>query len=797
MARAQLGELFSQARAAGLPATVAIYKRITLSEPMLRRLIRGLVVVFLISLATALITHLYARRSETISTAMEQTGLVADITTARLSQRLAAVTAPGITPSVPTLQDLRESLPENILTNGRIALVSDEAGYIRIAAPAAASRYQGLRLVDILPSKLLRDISGTVAKVTLPDDSAAVATVRSLGRFPGQLAVVQLSDGIIAVWVRDVTVYCSLFLATGLVILLITAAFYWEATRANSADDTLRVATTRLDKALNRGRCGLWDWDVSRGHIFWSRSMYEMLGLDNRDGLLAFGEMADRLHPSDRKLNRLVEQMMRDGETTFDREMRIRHSDGRWIWIRARGELTSADGDLAPHLVGIAIDITEQKQADARSAEADMRLRDAIETISEAFVLWDTDNRLVMCNSKYQQFHNLPASVVGAGTRYEDVVKNAKEPVVKTRISVNGSDRANDSTNDEGNDAARDSDSGNTFEVQLEDGRWLQINERRTKDGGFVSVGTDITSLKNHEERLMDSERELMDTVRDLQKSRGTLERQAQQLVDLAEKYSMEKTRAEAANRSKSEFLANMSHELRTPLNAIIGFSDVMQTGLFGPIGSEKYVEYACDINQSGQYLLDVINDILDMSKIEAGRVTLDMQECRVSGIVDDSIRIVGPRAQEDGIEIDNRVPDELLVQCDKRPLKQVILNILTNAVKFSLTGGTVTIEASGDSRQVGIAIKDTGIGIPKQDIDKLGRAFEQVENQFTKTRGGSGLGLAISRSLVELHGGILHIDSEEGVGTTVTVLLPRNGLTVSDKPTGRVQAIRNTPHSA
>src|SRR5690606_21886007 len=150
-------------------------------------------------------------------------------------------------------------------------------------------------------------------------------------------------------------------------------------------------------------------------------------------------------------------------------------------------------------------------------------------------------NRLVMCNSKYQQFHNLSASLVRAGTRYDDVVRNAKDPLVRTRVAVN----------------ENDPEAGSTFEVQLEDGRWLHINERRTKDGGFVSVGTDITSLKNHEERLMESERELMDTVHDLKRSRATLEHQAQQLVDLAEKYGMEKTRAEAANRTKSEFLAN------------------------------------------------------------------------------------------------------------------------------------------------------------------------------------------------------------------------------------------------
>jgi two-component system cell cycle sensor histidine kinase PleC len=345
------------------------------------------------------------------------------------------------------------------------------------------------------------------------------------------------------------------------------------------------------------------------------------------------------------------------------------------------------------------------------------------------------------------------------------VVRNAKEPLVRTRVSVN----------------ENDPEAGSTFEVQLEDGRWLHINERRTKDGGFVSVGTDITPLKNHEERLIDSERELMDTVRDLKRSRATLEHQAQQLVDLAEKYAMEKTRAEAANRTKSEFLANMSHELRTPLNAIIGFSEVMESGLFGPIGSTKYLEYARDINQSGQYLLDVINDILDMSKIEAGRIMLDIEECRIAAIFQESLRIVAPRAAEDDIEITTDVACDPVIQGDKRALKQVMLNLLTNAVKFTPRGGSVAVALTANDRHVQVTIADTGIGIPAQDIEKLGEPFAQVENQFTKTRSGSGLGLAISRSLVELHGGLLTIDSEEGVGTTVQVTLPAQGLELPD----------------
>jgi signal transduction histidine kinase len=234
-----------------------------------------------------------------------------------------------------------------------------------------------------------------------------------------------------------------------------------------------------------------------------------------------------------------------------------------------------------------------------------------------------------------------------------------------------------------------------------------------------------------------------------------------------------QKWQAEAANRAKSEFLANMSHELRTPLNAIIGFSEIMQAGLFGDLGSDKYRDYARDIHESGQYLLDVINDSLDMSKIEAGRITIEPVDLDVTQLVEDCLRIVAARAEDGAITLVSELEGPIRVHGDKRALTQVLLNLLSNAVKFTDTRGEVRVSAIQGDDTLAIQIADTGIGIPSEHVEKLGRPFAQVENQLTKSHRGSGLGLAISRSLIALHGGEFTIDSEVNRGTVVSFTLP------------------------
>ena len=262
------------------------------------------------------------------------------------------------------------------------------------------------------------------------------------------------------------------------------------------------------------------------------------------------------------------------------------------------------------------------------------------------------------------------------------------------------------------------------------------------------------------------------------------------QLAELARKYEAEKIRAEGANKAKSEFLANMSHELRTPLNAINGFSEIMMGEMFGPLGDKRYKEYSQDILSSGQHLLALINDILDMSKIEAGKMNLRFEPLALEDVIEDAVRLVRNRAESTGLTINVELPKLPDIEADYRAIKQVTLNLLSNALKFTPHGGSVTVSAAvcgpGSGDRVRISVRDTGIGISADDLKRLAQPFEQIESQHSKTQQGTGLGLALTKSLVEMHEGALEMESQPGEGTTVSFTLPLHhagvgGMGISD----------------
>jgi two-component system cell cycle sensor histidine kinase PleC len=740
----------------GLAQSIAkpAYRRLLTAEPALRRAVPTLIIAFLVTICVGAAVQVLDQRRQALAAAAVDVDALAEILADRLSQPLDKNGNPRIEDA------LRRALPSWATATGRRVFVTSADGKIIAGAPPE-SGLLGRPLLDILgPSQPLTTFGAGagVLEVSLADGIRALATVRALKAPYGQLAVVQTRSDALTVWRSDTTLTVTLSATTGFVVLILGFAFHWQATRAREADIIYDAVRSRIDTALNRGRCGLWDWDLARGRIFWSHSMFAILGLNPKDDLLTFGEVSGLVHPDDIKLYDLASQLADNKAHSVDHAFRMRHADGHWIWLRARCELVRQKGEPGDHLIGIAVDISEQKHLVERSVAADLRLRDAVETIPEAFVVWDAENRLVLCNSNFQALHNLPDQSVESGTPYETVIAAGRKPVVRNRVTSEGPPLP----------GAR------TFEAQLDDGRWLHISERRTKDGGYVSVGTDITALKLHEEKLMQSEKRLIATVSDLQQSQQTLEYQTQQLADLAEKYAEEKTRAEDANQAKSKFLANMSHELRTPLNAIIGFSEIMESGMFGALGADKYHEYCKDIRHSGQFLLEVINDILDMSKIEAGRMKLDFEDIELDRILAEAMRVVSSRAEEKRLELSAEIAPSLFFKADRRALKQIALNLLSNAVKFTPEGGRVTVRGRLAGGAITIAIQDTGIGIEKDALQKLGRPFEQVESQLTKSHQGSGLGLAIAKSLTELHGGRMRIRSAPGKGTLVIVRLPR-----------------------
>ncbi len=763
MARAHAANACVQSNSIkGLAQSIAkpAYHRLLTAEPALRRAVPTLIIAFLITICLGAFVQVIDQTRQKRSAMKRDIAALADILAERID-RLTAVRSDR-TSTIERMQNILPGLiPAWGNAAGRHVVVVTADQRILARVPVEAGLGEPDRILDIISTAQLLGspgaAQGTVTDMILPDGAGALATQRVIKSMPGQVIVIQEKNE--PIWGSDAALSITLSATTGFVVLILGFAFHWQSTRAREGDLINDAVRGRIDTALNRGRCGLWDWDLSRGRIFWSQSMFTMLGLDTRSDLLTFGEVNALVKSDDIDLFEIADQLIAGKLDHIDQSFRMQHADGHWIWLRVRCELSSGSADAGMHLIGIAVDITEQKSLAEKTVEADLRLRDAIETIPEAFVLWDAEDRLVLCNSHFQRLHKLPDSAVTPGTSYETVIEVGSMPEVRTRLQG----------------AANQAPGARTFEAQLDDGSWLHISERRTKDGGYVSVGTDITRIKEHEQKLVDNDLRLRATVVDLQRSQSALERQAIELADLAQKYADEKNRAEDANQAKSKFLANMSHELRTPLNAIIGFSEIMGSGMFGALGSDKYQEYCHDILTSGTYLLEVINDILDMSKIEAGRMKLDMEPLDLSRTLAESLRVVSGRAEDKHLTLDADIENTISMVADRRAVKQIIVNLLSNAVKFTPDDGKVVVRGQVLNNSIVLMIADTGIGIAPESLRRLGKPFEQVESQLTKSYQGSGLGLAIARSLTGLHGGTMKLRSKLGAGTVVRVTLPRD----------------------
>jgi len=426
MARAHAANACAQSDSIkGLAQSIAkpAYHRLLTAEPALRRAVPTLIIAFLVTICLGAFVQVVDQTRQKRAGVRRDLSALADVLAERID-RLASARGERLA----NLERLQFLLPDLIpnwgVAAGRHIIVSGVDHRILARIPIEASLGESDQILDAISSAQLLAAPATqggVVDMMLANGNGAMVTSQLIHALPGRVTIIQ--ERIEPLWGSDSALAVTLSATTGFVVLILGFAFHWQSTRAREGDLINDAVRGRIDTALNRGRCGLWDWDLSRGRIFWSQSMFTLLGLDSRSDLLTFGEVNALVKSDDIDLFAIADQLIVGEIDHIDQTFRMQHVDGHWIWLRVRCELSQGGNDGGMHLIGIAVDITEQKSLAEKSVEADLRLRDAIETISEAFVLWDASNRLVLCNSHFQRLHKLPDSAVIPGTSYETVIE--------------------------------------------------------------------------------------------------------------------------------------------------------------------------------------------------------------------------------------------------------------------------------------------------------------------------------------------------------------------------------------
>jgi signal transduction histidine kinase/ActR/RegA family two-component response regulator len=427
-------------------------------------------------------------------------------------------------------------------------------------------------------------------------------------------------------------------------------------------------------------------------------------------------------------------------------------------WVRVSERRTKEGG-----IVSIWSDITELKRAQ-------QRLMDAVAAMQEGFLLVGPDDEIILANQRCREIYAIAGHLLEPGRSYRDFLLYGAE----NGQFIEAVGRAEDYVTEVLE--MLHSERNLRVERELADGRWILISQRLMSDGSVVGIRTDLTAQKRREAELESAQHQL--------------EKQAATLVELAEKLEEARLNAVEASRAKTRFLAHMSHELRTPLNAVLGFTRVMDDELFGPIGIPKYKEYIGLIHESGAHLLSLINDVLDLSKIEAGRMELDRRQISVEELAASSTRLMEGLAKDRQIKLLVQVmPGCISVYGDERSLKQIIINLLSNALKFTEAGGRVTLSfAQRDDGGSALTVIDTGIGMTADDIIKALDPFGQVDGEIARQHHGTGLGLPLVKAMAEAHGGSLSVDSEPDIGTTMTVYLPgESGVIIAEPQSARL----------
>jgi PAS domain S-box-containing protein len=496
------------------------------------------------------------------------------------------------------------------------------------------------------------------------------------------------------------------------------------------SEDRLRGAFALAERAV---QIGYWRFDLNTHTHFWSPGMYALMGVEPavapqtawlRDHL----PIAEQVHVAE-----VIGEAMRTRAPFFYRMRDVTLgpllSDNVAQILDTQGEVELDDSGNPVALIGICQNVTRKQREEEATEIAQEQYRAMTREASDIIVFRTVKGEVLFASEALERVLGRVASEIDRSCFMKFVHPDDLDEARQVTILPPPGQSLTA-----------------TYRMQHRDGHYLWLesviraiyDETTGKVRNIVAISRDITARKTHE-----------------------LEIEAAQ------------ARAEAANKAKSNFLANMSHELRTPLNAIIGFSELMREEMFGPLGNARYNEYTGLIHSSGRHLLDLITDMLDMAKIEAGKMILAPERLDLTDALDDCLRILRSQASAGEIALSTEIKGALILQADRRATKQILLNMLSNAVKFTPPGGKVVISGWEAGGRAYVAVRDTGIGISGDDLARLGNPFEQAKANPLHAKGGTGLGLALVKALVEKHGGKLVMESCLGAGTTVVVDFP------------------------
>ncbi len=476
---------------------------------------------------------------------------------------------------------------------------------------------------------------------------------------------------------------------------------------------------------------GFWRYDLTDHSHFWSPGMYRLMGIDPKNQKPDNDWLRRQLPAEGQvKVTEVLAQAIRTRSPfaycLHDVSLGPLLSGIGGQIIDMHGEVEIGDNGRVAAVIGVCQNVTQRMRDEEARAMAQEQYRVMTREASDIIIFYTAGGDILFASEALERILGRGAKDIERGkflhlVHPDDLAEARKLSVIPRRGQTVTA----------------------TYRVRHQDGHyvWLEVVTRTIYDDktgavrNIVSISRDITVRKEHEQEI-----------------------------------AAARERAEAANQAKSKFLANMSHELRTPLNAIIGFTELMRQEILGPLGNARYEEYADIIYQSGQHLLDLISDMLDMAKIEAGKLKLNFEKVDLFGTIQDVADLMQDRADTGGVDLVIETAQPVFITADRRAVKQILLNLLSNAIKFTPRGGRVSIAVEEHDAKIRVVVRDTGIGIAPDDLKRLGQPFEQARSNPFVAQGGTGLGLALIKALSESHGGGATIESVEGDGTTVSV---------------------------